>query len=341
MLDRAARRSGNCDDEGRASWDNPKMALGICLAVGVSVLLFVGSLFHGMASSSKGAELTQLPSPPSPYKYNTFMNWLRATDFSKVSGMKWRPEVEEFDIDAAASGSKFKKWLAGDDATKAISATKSINKYAFFGDIMTTGDLTTVGAPGTHLYILTKLLPAAVGVKAPSFLDAGCGVGYLLPAWVLATEGHGRAVGVEVDASTAASAESHLTKPDAYDEQAAEMLKGAEMTVRTGDVFGSDAAKLTGLEPGTVDAINLGAAVQRLEDLAPLVDLLRIGGLLAAPICLPSEAAKGLQSKCSGLFEIFQKKEDGSIERQAEDPDIPVNFVMVHTAPTAKLRGGR
>jgi SAM-dependent methyltransferase len=263
------------------------------------------------------------------------MTWLRSTDLSAVQ-VGWRPEVAEFDIDVASKSAKFGKYLVGEQASTTILVAKSINKYEFFGDIIRTGDLNTVGSPATHLYVLTKLLSAASGSQKPTFLDAGCGIGFLLPAWMLATGGHGHSVGMEVDAATAASARRHLVSPDAYDANAAGVLKGSPMEVVVADAFSFTDWQNIGLEPGTVDAINVGAAVENHEQLSRLADLLRPGGLLLAPVC--NSTPESSEERCDGLLKIFQKEDDGSLQRQAGDPDIPVKFVVARQVTKSQLR---
>ena len=68
-------------------------------------------------------------------------------------------------------------------------------------------------------------------------------------------------------------------------------------------------AKLTGLAPGTVDAINVGAAVMSQQKLEALSELLRPGGLLLAPVCKPD--AKISEGRCDGLLEVFEKDDAG------------------------------
>ncbi len=49
------------------------------------------------------------------------MPWIRQANFTGVQGVKWIPEVSEYDIDGATDG-KFKQWLVGSDADAAVRA---------------------------------------------------------------------------------------------------------------------------------------------------------------------------------------------------------------------------
>jgi len=287
--------------------------------------------FLASADTSKSAAAQDLPQPPQPYHYNEFMTWLRQADRRSFANLKWRPEVAEFDIDAAAKG-KFGPYLQGPFGEEAISVTKGINKYIFLDDVMLSGQLDVVGAPGTHLYILRRLLEAAEGSSHPTFLDAGCGPGYLLMAWALGTGEGSRAVGIDVDAAVVASARRHLAATGTWDADVVRRPQDTKLEAFVGDALHPDGPAI-GLPAGSVDAINLGLAVSSetaLEDLAPLAQLLRTGGLLAAPICSPKgEQPSNLpKGKCAGLFEIFQKSDDGSLQRAPGDPDIPTKFIV-------------
>jgi len=281
--------------------------------------------------------------PPSPYSYGTFMKWLRENDFKSVEGLKWPPEVAEFDIDAAARGGKFGQWMKGHDGDTAVSVAKSINKFEFLEEIMVNGDLSTIGGPGTHLYVFRRLLGAATGVKGPTFLDAGCGPGYLLMAWVLATGPGSRAVGADIDEAVIAAARRHLHSEHALDASVAKIPDDASMEVHVGDALNPD-PKTLGLDPGTVDAINVGLAVNALEDLAPLIKLLRVGGKLLAPICRPpiEQSSDVPRGKCDGFLKTFQKTDDGKVQREAQDPDIAVRFIVTQQGGSfpVGLRGG-
>jgi len=319
----------------------------------------VFTLFLSNPGSSWPSVISALPQPPKPYHYDEFMTWLKQTDFSQFKqSLKWQPEVAEFDIDAAAQG-KFGPWLTGSFADSAIAVAKSINKYSFMDDILLTGNLDIVGAPGTHLYVLRRLLEAAQGSAHPTFVDAGCGPGYLLMAWILAAGEGSRAVGIDVDQMAVASAERHLRNAGAFDTDAVSLPRGAETQVFVGDALNPDGRAL-GLRPNSVDAINLGLAVEfesAMEDLSPLAQFLRTGGLMAAPVCNPAEEQPSSipKGKCAGLFKIFVKSEDGSLQRAPLDPDIPTRFIValkpgqttgdangaVGSAASSALRGKR
>merc|ERR1712113_417263 len=106
-------------------------------------------------------------------------------------------------------------------------------------------------------------------------------------------------------------------------------MGNARTEAHVGDALNPDVDAL-GLGPGSVDAINVGLAVKSLQDLAPMVRLLREGGLLAAPICKSSneQPSSMPDGKCAGLFEVFRKGADGMLKRLHDDPDIPVTFVV-------------
>jgi len=350
MLSRAAKRSGLCDEKGHPRPLSPEgpacisLLQAICFgfAIVLSVVFVVHNLWHSAPAvvvllTSPGSFWVSLPSglpvPPRPYHYTEFMAWLKSTDFSHATpALKWQPEPAEFDIDAAAHG-KFQPWLKGKFADSAISVAKGINKYSFMDHIMLTGNLDVIGAPGTHLYILRRLLEAAQGSPRPTFVDAGCGPGYLLMAWALAAGEGSRAVGIDVDEAVVASAQRHLTNIDeAFDKDAVGLPKDAKMDAFVGDALDPDVREL-GLKLGTVDAINVGLAVNfdsAMEDLSPLVKLLRTGGLIAVPVCSPAEEQPSSipKGKCAGLFKVFRKSEDGSLQRAPFDPDIPTRFVV-------------
>jgi len=194
---------------------------------------------------------------------------------------------------------------------------------------MISGDLGLIGSPATHLYVMRKLAKAASGVTHPTFLDAGCGPGYLLMSWVLMAGDGSRAVGIDMNAQAVASAKRHVASPDALDTQATHLPKGATLDAFVGDALKPDAAVL-GLSPGSVDAVNVGVAVRDLTALAPLAELLRTGGVMAAPVCKPAaqqpkDVPKG---RCEGHFRVFVKAADGTLLRNGNDPEIVVRFVL-------------
>jgi len=211
----------------------------------------------------------------------------------------------------------------------AVSTAKAINKWTFMRGIIREGNLGIIGAPGMHLYILRRLLEAAEASAHPTFLDAGCGPGYLLMAWALAAGEGSHAVGIDIDSDVVASARRYLANPAAFDEDAVHLPKDVKMEAHAGDALNPDIHAI-GLEPGTVDAINVGLAVRSLDDLAPMARLLRVGGLLATPVCKPAaeQPSSMAEGKCAGLFKVFRKSKDGSLQRMPGDPDIPVTFVI-------------
>jgi len=297
-------------------------------------------------SKPNGATFMQsspkLPVPPQPYEYSTFMAWLELEqkDFAHVSGWKWKPDVAEFDLDAPASKGKFAKYLSQPDGQEAITAAKHINKFIFMGDSMQTGDLNHVGGPGTHLYVLQKLAvaTAAKGLTQPTFLDAGCGPGYLLEAWTVICGPGSRAIGIDIDKDTVQNAKRYLADPNILDASVSkEQTAGATTLVQVGDAM---KPKVSSLKAGTVDAVNVGLAVKSLSDLDTLSDFLRPDGLMLAPICLsdadqPEDVPAG---KCQALLKTFKKGSDGELVRMPGDPDIPCRFVVSEAKPLTNMR---
>lgn len=262
------------------------------------------------------------------------MTWLRQTDFANVEGWKWKPEVAEFDLDAAVANGKFAPYMNGPETRNVVATAKKINKFLFMAEIMRTGSLNSVGAPGTHMYILKTLAAAtaAKGLSQPTFLDAGCGYGYLLLAWTQLCGPRSRAVGVDVDGRAISFAKQYLTNPVALETNALRKSLDLRIDVRTGDALHPDAS-FFGLQKGSVDAVNVGLAVKSLSDLRPLMALLRVNGLLLAPVCLPeSEQPEDVpKGKCEGRLRLYQKSEAGTLARVTGDPEIPCRFVVSAT----------
>lgn len=330
-------RSRGCDDDTKKLRGSEMMVGSSCqllLAVGAMVFLSVCVVLYGTKPTKSG--FLQLgesndPSPPEPYEYGTFMKWLQQENFAAVQDWKWKPEVSEFDLDAPSKSGKFAPYLKGLEAEQVISAAKHINKFLFLRDIMHTGNLNHVGGPGTHLYILQKLAAAtaARGLPQPTFLDAGCGPGYLLLAWNLICGPGSRAVGVDLDSDTVQSAKRYLASPQALDVASAAKISGSTTDVYVGDALQPRASAI-GVTPGAVDAVNVGLAVKSLAELDSLSGLLRPGGLMLAPICLSdAEQPKDVPSgKCEGRLRVFQKGSDGKLVKLLGDPDIPCRFVV-------------
>eukprot|EP00316_Scyphosphaera_apsteinii_P005122 CAMPEP_0119338774 /NCGR_PEP_ID=MMETSP1333-20130426/96894_1 /TAXON_ID=418940 /ORGANISM="Scyphosphaera apsteinii, Strain RCC1455" /LENGTH=285 /DNA_ID=CAMNT_0007350165 /DNA_START=177 /DNA_END=1034 /DNA_ORIENTATION=- len=253
------------------------------------------------------------------------MEWLRRTNLTTgLKGAAFLPSIDEFDIDATRHG-KWGPWLtAGKDAEEAIEAAKGVNRWLFYEDVMRSGRLASTATPGMHVYILRMLRSAAVNVQRPTFVDAGCGTGFLLQAWLLMAGADARAIGLELDALTAAQALWHLHHPEAVGIGLAASVHGA--TVHVGDALSPDVRKL-GLREGTVDAINVGLAVDHIGALEPLARLLRAGGLMSAPLCKTQQPADMPQDKCAARFRILSKGIEGTLSPQPSDPDIDVRFI--------------
>jgi len=297
-------------------------------AVGVSLLLLVIFLARSLDAHLRGT--VDHLRPPEPYRYKTFMDWLRTTDFTQ-SHLSWRPEVAEFDIDAAAQGSKFAPWLDTRDGNTRwpMIAAKAVNKYAFMQEIMQEGEerLTTIGGPGTHVYVLKQLWQAASDSRQPTFLDAGCGPGVLLLAWTLMTGKGSRAIGIDVDEAVVAAAQKHLADPDAFDTSLVTRYADSSTEVYLGNALKPDVQKI-GVRAGTVDAINVGLSVAGPGELDSLVELLRPGGLMIAPVCETLKSGDAFNGRCDGFLQVLQKGTDGILRRVAGDPDIPCRFII-------------
>jgi len=297
---------------------------------------------------SRGGTLLPLPvQPPSPYEYEAFMDWFRGTNWSTVKGLKWIPEVSEFDVELAAKTGKFAPWLTGKDISAVKNVMKSVNRLVFLEESMLTGDLTTSAGPAPHLYILHKLISAASGRNNATFLDAGCGTGFMLLAWVLLAGEGSRAIGIDVDPDTIESARRHMLNPNVVTPRARHVLRSVSVKVHIGDALdpvGSTASanEPLGLTAGSVDAINVGLAVSGLEALTPLAQLLRAGGQLVAPVCRPpAEQPPDIPSgKCAALLEFFEKANDGSLQRELHDPDIKVTFIVARHAAVELAAAG-
>lgn len=301
---------------------------------------------HNAESPSQRPVLAALQlAPPQPYHYDTFMAWLRRTNFSEVPGVGWPPEVAEFDLDAAAAAGKYAPYLAGSEGAAAVAAAKGINKFVFMREIIASGDITTTGAPGTHLYILRRMLGAARGGSPhPTFLDAGCGTGYLLLAWrLLAGEGS-RAIGFDVSKDVVDEARRHLQSSNVLDPLVA--LHSGSTNLFVGDVFRPNSAAW-GLQEGSVDAINVGVAVRAVSDLNPLARLLRQDGVLIAPICWPDakQPADVPVGRCAGFLRVLRKGRSNddivtgsSLVQDPRDPNIEVRFIVAGPASVPALR---
>lgn len=289
--------------------------------------------------------------PPRPFGYTTFMEWVRRENFTALDGLKWLPEWTEFDIDAASTG-KFGPFLKGPDgawtpdSATSVKVSKGINTLPFLDHIFRQADVTSIGSPGTHLYVISKLLGGASGRSKPTFVDAGCGPGFLLLAWVLGAGDNSRAIGIDLEEDNVMLARRNFISPvntDVLDTKSLRLPENAQIKAYVGDALAPDTGML-GLVPGTVDAINVGVAVRAMADLKPLAGLLRPGGLLLAPYCKPlADQAPGIpKGKCDALLELFRKGADGSPTREPSDPDVPVRFIAPErTAAAFRLRGHR
>jgi hypothetical protein len=295
------------------------------LLVGVFMVIY---LLRSNTNTSTAKTLTsKATQPPRPYSYAGTMNWLRQANLTSAlrGHVAWVPPVDEFDLDAARM-SKWGPWLGGEDGAAAIHAAKGVNKWLFMDDVIRDGRLASTATPGMHLYILRRLRPAVRrGSRRPTFIDAGCGTGYLLPAWVLMAGDGARAIGLELDASTAGSAREHVEHPDAVADSY-ERPARTSMSVHVSDALAPDGRAL-GVGPGEVHAINVGLAVETVAALDGLTALLAIGGLLAVPLCEAQQPAAMPADKCAARFRILSKLSDGSLSVEPHDPGVPVRFI--------------
>eukprot|EP00929_Paragymnodinium_shiwhaense_P109174 TRINITY_DN75524_c0_g1_i1.p1 TRINITY_DN75524_c0_g1~~TRINITY_DN75524_c0_g1_i1.p1 ORF type:complete len:387 (+),score=68.78 TRINITY_DN75524_c0_g1_i1:41-1201(+) len=272
----------------------------------------------------------EIPSPPSPYHYNTFMDWLKHEDFSSdCPDCRWKPTADEYDIEAARH-SKFGKWLQGPDAESAIEVAKHINRYVFTKEIARTGDFTVMANTPMHLYILRRLRQAADASKHPTFLDMGCGTGYLLRAWTMLAGSHSRAIGLDLDEKMVAEARKNLQDPDAVDPQFP-VPADTKATAFVGNALHPPQGLLV---DGLADAINVGVAVESISQLDVLASMLREGGKLAAPICKPPQAQPKdmAKEKCAAQFRILEKSAAGHLEIEPNDPGVEVTFIVARQA---------
>lgn len=321
--------------KGRASkftWDNGS-PIGIIAVLICVILLGIIEFGKPVASAQDMQKELQAhtglaPVQPEPYDYANFMAWLHRTNFSSLPGMKMPPTAEWFDVDMALKG-KYAYLFANEDTAAVQSLLKTINRYSFMKEIMLSGKDSTQTALVLQLHVLQRLQAEAARPHA-KFLDAGCGTGYLLLAWTLMAGQGSRAVGIDVDRRSVAIAKDHITSPLALNREMQDKPRGTA-EVYHGDALHPDALAL-GLEPGSVDAINVGVALESAADLAPLAKLLRISGLMTVPFCKPkAEQSRSVPAgMCAATLQVLRKAANGSM--QAEGPGVDVNFVKARHA---------
>lgn len=315
--------------------------MGFCSVWAILAIAFaVGSTVFGIfwLKAQNSPNAVTVPQPPKPYDYDGFMAWLTSheKEFAHVDAWKWKPNVAEFDTVAPAESGKFSQHLQGKGGETAVAAAKHINKFLLMGDIMRTGDIDHIGSPGMLLYILRKLAvsSAARELPQPTFLDAGCGPGFLLLAWSLICGPGSKAIGIDMDAETVQTARQYVASPDAVDVPSRGVMQGSTINVYKGNALQPDATEL-GLMQGSVDAVNLGFAVRSVSDLQTLATFLVVDGLLLAPMCIPpEEQPKDIPAgKCQSLLRMYSKDADGNLVRVPGD-EIPVRFVVASTMKT-------
>ncbi|KAL1514857.1 hypothetical protein AB1Y20_003942 [Prymnesium parvum] len=266
--------------------------------------------------------------PPLPYTYASTLEWLRTANLSEaLAGASWRPSLDEFDLDAARHG-KWGAWLRDDEPV--FAAAKAVNRWLFLEPLFYSGGRGSTAAAPMHLYILHALRPAAAASRTPTLLDAGCGVGFLLQAWLLLAGEGARAVGVDIDSRAVAAARRHLSSAHALAAGVARPRR-TRVEVRRGDAL---APPPTLLRDGEADAVNVGLAVEGVGALRGLRRVLRVGGRLAAPLCAAAQPADVPAGMCVARFTVMSKGEDGELYPLPSDPGVEVRFIKAMTPET-------
>lgn len=165
------------------------------------------------------------------------------------------------------------------------------------------------------------------GVPVGTFVDIGSGTGALLAG---VAEAGANTYGLEYDAALAAGSRHSLQAAALLigaaplsDEGAMMRLGRASNQVHTGDALAWDGATDAAFAPllaEGVDALNVGFAVRAAQVRAVWTALLRVGGLLGAPICTGAiervdMGGPGDCFKCEVVFTIFEKQADGTLAR--------------------------
>lgn len=272
--------------------------------------------------------------PPTPYVYADTIEWLKRSDLSSVlTGVSWVPSVENFDLDAVVTDGWLAAWLGGDDGAAALSAAKTINRWMFMDEVMKSGDGSTSASPGIHLLILKSLLP--VTTAGATFIDAGCGTGYLMAAWLMMAGVNSRAIGLELDEKTARDTCRRLAAPDAVG-NGQKCPAGARITIKVVDALAPDATAL-GVEEGSVDAINVGLAVE--EPPAALVKLLRVGGLMTVPLIQAAQPEGIDDDDAATCFQVLRKGADGTLGPVDGAARVSASFTRGIQAPRETRAG--
>lgn len=127
-------------------------------------------------------------------------------------GLPVTPSLNWFDIDAALGG-KFQCHLEERDLHSVVGVAKAINRFAFMRGIMESGDDSVQASLEMHLLTLTFLQQRLASPGGISALDIGCGTGWLLEAFALASNNsNSRISGFDLDVEAASRA---LSDPDA------------------------------------------------------------------------------------------------------------------------------
>eukprot|EP00927_Polykrikos_kofoidii_P026658 TRINITY_DN23704_c0_g1_i1.p1 TRINITY_DN23704_c0_g1~~TRINITY_DN23704_c0_g1_i1.p1 ORF type:complete len:394 (+),score=40.48 TRINITY_DN23704_c0_g1_i1:67-1182(+) len=279
------------------------------------------------APSLRGSLDDDFPLPP-PYTYTGFSEWFRQTKFEGRRSVKWVPDFAEYDVDAALKG-KFGPWLSGEDAEAAVNVAKNINRYVFTSDMVRSGDMSTMASLGMHLYVLRRLRAAAAGRDHPTFIDAGCGTGYLLRGWTMLAGEGSRAIGFDLDGKLIESTRKHLDDPNAIDSAFHIPEDTMARAYRANALQPLPASVMEDISSDLADAMNIGFAVESTQQLSELAKLLRVGGKIAVPICQPPEKQpKDITvDKCAAQFRILSKTNE-ALEVVPDDPGVEVRFIV-------------
>lgn len=279
---------------------------------------------------------------PLPYRYESFMKWVRGKDWSKIKNLELAPDPAEFDIDLALEHEKFGAHLKSKDAQEVARVAKSINKWPFLVESWTQGSFRAIAAPQTHLYIMSKLRPWSQK-EGSVFLDAGSGTGYLLLFWLKMAQKNANVIGIEQD--------YHMADMGFMDEVLFEQLKQQPdedfekdtprpYSVKRGDLVSSPLHVLRNVQPdNSIDAINVGAAVQNLGQLDIYKDVLKPGGAMIAAICNPAEEQTPediADDRCTASLNMY-KKNGKTLEMVGEG--IPVRYVVAKVEETGPEEG--
>eukprot|EP00930_Biecheleria_cincta_P078390 TRINITY_DN65834_c0_g1_i1.p1 TRINITY_DN65834_c0_g1~~TRINITY_DN65834_c0_g1_i1.p1 ORF type:complete len:342 (-),score=58.71 TRINITY_DN65834_c0_g1_i1:14-1039(-) len=295
----------------------------------MSARLFAAISF--LAASHVACGVKELPSweAEADFRYNDFMRWVSENkqQIAAQSGKFEAHEIpEEFDIDKASTS----KMYEGHLRPEVVEMAKTIDKWEYTKFAWMTGDLFVLSSTPLHLFIMSKLMDFAG--KGKTFVDAGCGSGYLLLFWhklcsnKTAPESAAcKAIGLEFNSDLAEDARriarTHPQVPRS---------DGSQTEIFTEDILNLSTDALSYMQ--STDVIYVSPAVWALRDLEALARVLRIDGVMLANLC--TERIEGESDKCKARFAFYRKKQSGGIESLEEDVSDGSDGI-VHTAVTA------